>query len=103
MRKTLYDVGLTEDDFNFKLIDFTNTYDGFIPNRILVAEINGVVCKIRTHFSVELLQDIQALTNIDMETEMNKILKREAIDWFINNNQFVRKLKLQKIKDVQSG
>jgi hypothetical protein len=104
MRKNLYDLGLTEDDFNFNFIEFTDqSYNEFIPTRTLVAEINGVVCKVRIHFNVELLQDIQAMTGIDGEKEIKKILKREAIDWYINNNQFIRKLKLQKIKDVQSG
>jgi len=102
MRKTLSELGLTEKDFKYEFIDFTDlSYPngGFNPTRTLIAKINGVMCKVKTNVNVEMLQDIQAMTGMNASREVEKLLKEEAINWYINNNQFIRKMKLTKIKE----
>ena len=102
MVNTLYELGLTEDDFTFEFMDFVDLsypYGGFNPTRILVAKVNGVTCKVKTTINIELMQDLENMHNFDAKEEVNKLLKEEAIRYFINSNQFIRKLKLNKIKE----
>ena len=100
MRQTLYDLGLTEKDFTFEFIDFIDlSYSNFNPTRTLVAKVNGVVCKVKTSVNIEMAKDIEAATGLNASKEVDRLLKEEAINWYINNNQFVRKMKLTKIKE----
>jgi hypothetical protein len=101
MIKTLYELGLTEDDFNFEIIEITpytdnQTYSTYMK---LISEVNGVRCNISTKLSREFVEDLRSFHIIDAEKEVEKIMKTEAINWYINNNQFVRKMKLTKIKE----
>jgi len=102
MRQTLYDLGLTEDDFTFEFVDFvdlTYPYGGFHPRRTLIAKVNGVICKFRTNINIELMQDLSHFHNFNAKSELDKIMKEETIKYYINSNQFIRKLKLEKIKE----
>lgn len=102
-RLTLYDLGLTVNDFIYEFIDFADdlTYHplSFTPTRSLIAKVNGVKCIIKTNVNVELARDIEAATGLNGMREVKKLLKEEAINWFINNNQFIRQQKLLKIKE----
>lgn len=101
MRKTLSELGLTEKDFTYEFLEFTDPiYQPltFTPTRSLIAKVNGVVCKVKTNVNVELSKDLEAL-GLDTTMEIERLLKDEAINWYINNNQFVRKMKLTKIKE----
>jgi len=109
MRVTLYDLGLTEKDFKFETIDIGDVtypnqlFNPFQPERKLTVKVNGFIFTVKTSINIELIQDLKAMTNIDGKTLIDKQLKEEAINWFINNKQYQRKLKLQKINDVQKG
>jgi len=100
MKQTLYDLGLTEKDFTFEFINFTDlSYHPltFTPSRTLVAKVNGVMCKVKTNVNIEMAKDIEAATGVNASKEVERLLKEEAINWYINNIKFVRKLKLKKI------
>jgi hypothetical protein len=102
MRRTLSELGLTEKDFKYEFVGFGDpTYVPytFTPTRTLIAKVNDVVCKVKTNINIEMAQDIEAMTGLNATKEVDKLLKEEAINWYINNNQFIRKMKLTKIKE----
>jgi hypothetical protein len=101
MRKTLYDLGLTEDDFNFEIIEIDtytddSTYSTYMK---FSSKVNGVECNMNTKISREFVEDLQSFHMFDAEKEVEQVMKTEAINWYINNNQIVRKMKLEKIKE----
>lgn len=77
----------------------TNHHSPFSPIRTLSAKVNGVTCKIRTSVNIELAEDLKMAFNVNADKEIEKILKEEAISWYLNNTQFIRKQKLLKIKE----
>ena len=101
---TLHDLGLTEDDFKFEIIEvgeatYNNHFSPFSPRRTLTVKICGVQIKVRTEVNLELAQDLESAFNLDVKENIDKILKEEAINCYINSKQFIRKLKLNKIKE----
>ncbi len=85
------ELGLSENDFTFELIEIGKS-------KILIAKIDDITFKISSIMSVEFKEDLKWL-GLDIDAEFEKILKEEAINSVINNNQFIRKLKLKKIKE----
>ena len=88
-RICMSDVGLTEKDFNIRIYEDINELTPF-PSTLL--KINGIVC---SRLSREMIQDMMSTTGLDIE----KMLRKEAIDWYLNNPKIIRKLKLEKIKE----
>lgn len=87
--RTLSDLGLVEDDFTFELIEVDKS-------KIFIAKIDDITFKISSIMSVEMKEDLK-WSGVDIDAEFEKILKEEAINYVINNNQFIRKLKLKKL------
>lgn len=83
MRKTLtlYDLGLIEKDFKFEIVKFGEpSYHGFNPERTMYAKVNGILCEVITKVNIELAKDIEAMTGLNGMKEVEKILKKEAIN-----------------------
>ena len=100
---SLNNLGLTEDDFKFEFVELTEPkylHVGFSPKRDAIVKINGDLIQFITCIDFELLSDIQIITGFDTEESGNKILKSEAIDFYINNNQYLRKKKLEKLNKI---
>ena len=102
MYRTLSELGLTEKDFKFEIIELGSPkYDSYTfchPERELIAKVNGVIVKVRTRINIELANDIRAFSGCDFSEGIDKILKLEAINYYINNNQYIRREKLRKIE-----
>jgi hypothetical protein len=81
---TLKELGLTEEDFNVETMEH---------NYKIRLKVNGFISPIE--LSYEMIQDFRCTANFDME----KLLKEQAINWYINDIKFIRKLKLKKIKE----
>jgi hypothetical protein len=100
---TLYDLGLTEDDFKVEFIEcskpeYNDPFNPLRPERYMTAKVNGILCKIRTSVNLELLHDLES-TGVDVKKEVGNMLKSEAIIWYINSKRYIRKQKLLKIKE----
>jgi hypothetical protein len=83
MRKTLSELGLTEKDFTFEFIDFTDpVYSplSFTLTRTLIAKVNGVICKVKTSVNIEMAKDIEATTGVNTSILLENLLKEEAIN-----------------------
>jgi len=94
----LSDLDLTEKDFKFEFIQLTEPmYYGFSPQREAIVKINGNLIQFRTSLNFDLLSDLKYYGYSNSKEAANKILKSEAIDYFINNVKILRKLKLEKI------
>lgn len=104
MRQTLYDLGLTEDDFKVEIILVDAEYidpDTFSPKIKFTAKVDGVKCNLILKLSRESIHDLHlTCTNIDVEKEIEKIMKTEAIDWYVNNIKIIRKLKIEKLNRI---
>lgn len=100
----LRDLNLAEKDFKFEFVELTdptyNALNGFSPKRDAIVKINGNLIQFKTCINFELLSDIRAHTGFNTEESGNKILKSEAIDFYINNNQYLRKKKLEKLNEI---
>jgi phenylalanyl-tRNA synthetase beta subunit len=103
MYQILSNLGLTEKDFKVEIVEIEEPDyfpDSFHPTRCLTVKINGNILKVKTSINFELAKDLQIAFNIDLNKELDKILKPEAINYYINSNQYIRKMKLQKINKM---
>ena len=99
---TLSELNLTEDDFNVEVVEihkpiYNNYLGSFSPSRWIEVRVNGSSINYRTSVNVELAKDLTAIFNVNAEEELEKIIKIEAIEIYINSKQYIRKLKLKKI------
>jgi len=99
MKKILNELGLNENDFKIEILNITdpqynNPLSSLSPVRTITVKINDIIISCSTEINFELLNDLKIVFNVDTDN----LLKREIINYYINNNQYVRKAKLQKIK-----
>jgi len=95
---------LNEKDFKIEILKLTepeyiNPFSHFIPTRTIIAKINGVTIRCSTSVNIEMLNDLKSMSSINVDAEIEKLLKRDVINLYINSNQYIRKAKLQKIKE----
>lgn len=108
MRKTITELGLSEYDFKVEIIEIgAPNYQSSpmmfsIPERIFSAKVNGVLLNTKTSINIELARDIESMTGLKAENIIKNMLKREAIDTYINDIRYIRKSKLIKI-EKQNG
>jgi len=104
MRKTIVELGLSEDDFKVEIIEIGEpnyTSSPMMvsrPERIFTAKVNGVLVNSKTQINIELAMDIESMTGLKAEPIIKNMLKREAINTYINDIRYIRKSKLIKIE-----
>lgn len=91
---SLYELGLTEEDFNFEIIESGNY-------RILKTTVKGITIENRLHVTREKIEDFKIFYNQDAEKMLENLLKKETILSVINDKRFIRKLKLNKLNDFK--
>ena len=103
----IWDLDLTEDDFKFEFVKLTeptypayNGFDPFRPERNATVKINGNLIQFKTRLNFELLNILSYAHTLDIPKEINKLLLPEAIDFYINSKQYLRKKKLEKLNEV---
>lgn len=97
---TLYDLNMTEDDFDYKLIKKHKTqYKHYSPIIKVDVEVNGIPIQFISKISPEYVQDLSAM-GINSEFAFENLIKSQAIDEYINNIKYVRKYKLQNLNKI---
>ena len=100
-RLTLNDLNLTEKDFKIEIVGYGEPQYSpltFTPRRSIKVKVNGILFEFNYNANMELAQDLQALSNVNAIAYVEEVLKLEAINCYINNIQYVRKTKLERIK-----
>ena len=100
----IWDLDLTEDDFKFEFVKLTepayNGFDPFGPERYAIVKINGNLIQFKTRINFELLDILSYAHTLDVPKKINEMLLPEAIDFYINSKQYLRKKKLEKLNKI---
>jgi hypothetical protein len=108
MSKTMVELGLSEDEFKVEIIEIgTPNYPSVPmtvsrPERTFAAKVNDVLLNSKTIINLELAMDIESITGLKAEPIIKDMLKKEAINEYINDIRYIRKSKLIKIEKANA-
>ena len=100
----IWDLDLTEDDFKFEFVELTEptypAYNPFRSERDAIVKINGNLIQFKTRINFEALNILSYVHTLDIPKKINELLLPEAIDFYINSKQYLRKRKLEKLNKI---
>ena len=97
---TLESLNLTEDDFNFELLNIHDYKEEFkVGYKLIDVSINGCKFSLSFNISADFIQDMCAL-RYDFDDMFENAIKTESIFYYINNKKLIRKSKLKRLREI---